>query len=722
MNRVTQCKTQTGTPHSGFLIFVVLCLLTAESVGATNPLRWRWSNPRPHGANVVDMALPPLPVFVPAIQVGERGQIFYTSDFNLWFPVDVGTTNDLRAVTFFNFRIVIAGENGRVLYADTVDDFRFGTLIDGATTDWLESVTASSFLAVAVGDNGAVYTSTNGIHWKRQTSGTTTWLRGVTWGNGVFVAVGESGKIISSINGTNWVNRLSGTTEHFNRASYAPGRFTAVAENGRCHSSTNNGVNWFAELTGATNDLFQAMQHNGTRLVVGDNEVRLQDLGGLWSNELAQTNGPTVWTYYTAVHPPDNYFLMAGRTGLMEEGQRTGTNYGSFSWVPSDESVRNWLWDVTNPTNLYVAVGDRATVMTSGNGVNWKLEAVPEALTNSIFLGVGGTTKLLVAVGDRGSMMISPNIVTNYTVTNVFTNLFSTNYVISNVTGSMFGVVWYPIVSPTTNDLQGISASENSFVATGANGTILVSSDGTNWTLAPSLTNRFLSSVTTWPRGWVAVGDDGAILQSSDGVSWTIVSPVTTNWLYRVRYLDGKLIAVGQNGTVLTSSNGSNWTKQTSGTAKWLNDVEWIDNTFYVVGNSGTVLTSTNAINWSSIGTITKKNLYGAATDSGQLIAVGIEGVILRAQIVPNLMPIEILSYDRLTLPNSPDAGTLNLYLFGGKPDQRFTIDHRLALDTNSWVSGPQLEFFDGSSTLYYLESITTNPPPQEYYRATLVP
>jgi hypothetical protein len=43
-------------------------------------------------------------------------------------------------------------------------------------------------------------------------------------------------------------------------------------------------------------------------------------------------------------------------------------------------------------------------------------------------------------------------------------------------------------------------------------------------------------------------------------------------------------------------------------------------------------------------------------------------------------------------------------------------------LETNSWIIGPQLEFFDGSGTLFYLETITSsNPPPREFYRATLI-
>lgn len=538
-----------------------LLLLTAAGSQASDaPLRWRWSNPRPHGGNGVDMVYSP--ALGVAVQVAELGQIFSSFDFNVWLPRATGTSNDLRGVTFMGARALVTGANGTVLYADSLDDFRPGILTSGVTADWLESVTAGPALAVAVGDSGAVYTSTNGIHWKRQSSGTAQWLRGVAYGGGVFMAVGEGGTILRSINGTNWAARIVGT-ENFNRVSFASGRFTAVGEGGACVSSINLGTNWLSEVTGASNDLFYVVSGNGTRLVVGDSEVRSQQPGGPWVNELVPDGlgrTPWPWTYYSALKTPDS-FLIAGRTGLMEEGFGD-TNGAPFRWVPGDDSVRNWLWDVTNPTNLYVAVGDRATILTSGNGVDWRLELPPDATTNSIFFGVGGTPNLLVVVGDKASLIVSPNVVSNIDIT--VTN--GTNVITIPATGNAFGVLWYAMAAPTTNDLQGIAATTNLFVVTGDRGTILTSPDGTNWTLRASPTNRFLSSVTPWPGGWVVTGDDGAIVTSVDGVAWSLVPPPTTNWLYRVRYLGGKLITVGQNGTILTSTNGSAWVKQTSGT------------------------------------------------------------------------------------------------------------------------------------------------------------
>ena len=61
-----------------------------------------------------------------------------------------------------------------------------------------------------------------------------------------------------------------------------------------------------------------------------------------------------------------------------------------------------------------------------------------------------------------------------------------------------------------------------------------------------------------------------------------------------------------------------------SGTTEWLNDAVMVSNICYVAGNNGTVLASTNLANWTNIGAITPQSFYGAATQSGQLVLVGL--------------------------------------------------------------------------------------------------
>lgn len=188
--------------------------LVADADATSFPLRWRYSNPAPHGADIVDSAW----TSGCAVQVGERGQIFTSSDFLHWIPRDSHTNVFLRGVTFFGGRIVICGENGTVLFADDPAEFYYQNL---GTTDWLESVAASTNLVVLVGDNGAIYSSTNAVNWTRKTVPFTSWLRGVAWGPPGFVAVGENGLIANSLSGNTWNVRPAVTTRHLNRIRIA---------------------------------------------------------------------------------------------------------------------------------------------------------------------------------------------------------------------------------------------------------------------------------------------------------------------------------------------------------------------------------------------------------------------------------------------------------------------------------------------------------------------
>jgi len=67
---------------SGLMLLLVFGELTAANL----PLRWRWSYPTPHGANIVDMAYSP--TLSLAVQVAERGQLYTSDNLSTWLPRD----------------------------------------------------------------------------------------------------------------------------------------------------------------------------------------------------------------------------------------------------------------------------------------------------------------------------------------------------------------------------------------------------------------------------------------------------------------------------------------------------------------------------------------------------------------------------------------------------------------------------------------------------------
>lgn len=80
---------------------------------------------------------------------------------------------------------------------------------------------------------------------------------------------------------------------------------------------------------------------------------------------------------------------------------------------------------------------------------------------------------------------------------------------------------------------------------------------------------------------FVAVGADGVIITSSNGESWEIQDSGTSQSLFDVIWCGNQFVSVGKGGTILTSPDGITWTKQNSGTSY---------STFYGVGYNGSLL------------------------------------------------------------------------------------------------------------------------------------
>jgi hypothetical protein len=690
--------------------------------------RWRWSNPLPHGNHILDM----LVAADLNVQVGDGGRVYVQRGGERWAPAITGVTNYLRSVALLGERFIVTGENGCILWSDDGRVFQAAPL-SPTTLDWFEGVAASMQRAVAVGDNGSIYSSTNGITWAKVTSGTTEWLRGVAF-SGVFVAVGENGKILRSSNGASWSAITSGTSQHLNRVRYlgtgGSGYFVAVGNHGVALSSSNGNAPWTSLNTGTTNHLYDVAANDTGLLLVGDQEIRFRANGvTTWSNQILElpTNGPPAWVYLSA-YGNTNYFLVAGRSGLLVAGSLTNAT-SLPEWQSQSDSSHAWLWDLTVQRGIRVAVGDLATILTSLDGILWAREVVPVSSTNTVLLGVGGNTNLLLAVGNAGNVLISHAGLTNLTVT----NYVGTNMVITNTTFDTLGLIWTNTLAFTTNSLQGVAATSNQFILSGDLGAIFVSPDGISWTPRATPTTNFLSGVAIGPNAWVAVGDRGTLLWADlNADTWTGVALGTTNWLYRVRWVGGQFVAVGENGTILTSLTGTNWTARNSGTTTWLNDVTFTDGRWFVPGMKGLLLTSTNLEHWTPLPLPTGKSHFGAVTWDGQLLLAGVEGAVLRNQIVPRLIPVNFLGYDRVVYDDAADGqGTnatsvptaLELFLFGGEPDQFFEFQSCTNLATGLWSTHVGLELFDPSGTIYLTrERDLTNTPPQEIYRTRLLP
>src|SRR5690606_38234663 len=159
---------------------------------------------------------------------------------------------------------------------------------------------------------------------------------------------------------------------------------------------------------------------------------------------------------------------------------------------------------------------------------------------------------------------------------------------------------WAVFHSGTSENLYGVAYGNGLWVAVGAKGTILTSTNGTSWTGRSSGTTNNLNTVAYGNGLSVAGGDSGTIRTSTNGTSWTSRSGGTRNNLNTVAFGIGLWVAVGASGTILTSTNGTSWTARSSGTTNHLNPVAYGIGLWVAVGANGTILTSTNGTSWTS--------------------------------------------------------------------------------------------------------------------------
>ena len=681
----------------GFVFYAAV--LAAIGGHAATP-SWHWSNPEPHGNNITDL------VFHGGryVQVTDFGGVYVSTNRVIWERRETGTRRELRATTFLGDRLLVTGEEGTAFWSDDTIAFEPGSLTP-TTTDWLEGVAASTNVAVAVGDNGAIYRSGNGRDWSRVAgTGFTEWLSGVAYGDGAFVAVGETGFIASSPNGTDWTRRNSKTTADLTRVTFGGGGFLVVGRGGVALASTN-GVTWAGDgITGTTNDLLAASMSPSMHLAVGESAmVLLRPPSKDWTDQfsLLVTPAPAPdWTYVASTWDGTR-FIASGLAGVSIESLQT--NFPGLQnttlWLRLDDSARNWLWDADRLGDTYLAVGDRATIMTSPAGTDWSLETSALDVDTTLY-GVGGSPDLAVAVGVRGTIVTSPALFTNVFATNLVVAGGRTNVLVTTNVQSLLGIRWGLVSpSPTTNTLQGIAWNGSRFVAVGAAGTVVRSADGVNWSAGRIPSTAFFSTVAPFHGGWVAGGSEGSLYSSPDAETWTSMDLGLTNWVYRVRAIDDALVAVGQGGLILVSTDGTHWVSRDSGTSLWLTDVRRVGPAYYVSGVHGLVLRSSDLITWDPVDLPTGKALYALATEGAQLIAAGADGAILRSAIEPTAAPIRIRQFAHRVDASPP----VDLFLFQGAPEQAFRLEGATKL--GSWETIEHLQLGPNGSALLGVEA-----------------
>jgi len=233
-----------------------------------------------------------------------------------------------------------------------------------------------------------------------------------------------------------------------------------------------------------------------------------------------------------------------------------------------------------NATNLYVAVGDFGTVLTSPDGSAWTLRSTgtTEKLFGVAFGLVGNTTPLYLAVGNQGTVLQSSD-----------------------------GVSWIPQAPVTNSTLRGVIFANNQFAAFGDNGFVMLSSDGVTWQQGTTGTTNSVEGMSYLSASglYVAVGAKGIFLTSPDGLTWSTSQTATTFDLNTVAYGNGVFAAAGENGTIETASFSGNfgasigsWQTRSSLTSNNITSLIFDGTKFVGVTSSSETVLSNDGISW----------------------------------------------------------------------------------------------------------------------------
>ncbi len=350
--------------------------------------------------------------------------------------------------------------------------------------------------------------------------------------------------------------------------------------------------------------------------------------------------------------------------GCGGKGDSASAPAGGLTVVPGDGYV-TVSWDMSPGVSywLYHATTDGATFdpnscasvpgCGSNSGVSspYVISSLLNGVTYSFLMtgrtngGPGGApTPLATAV---------PRIAGSSWIPNISTDLNTLRAVVQNGTvfvavgdnGAMFSNIvdsagwttwatWSRVANPLPTTSLNALTYGGIYLAAGAGGTILLSSDAATWTAQASGTaNDLYALANNGSSLYVAVGAGGTILYSSGGSTWVTASSPTSNALYGVTFGGGEFVAIGAKGTVLTSIDGINWTLQavTSNPQLDLKGVAYNTTTSTVaaVGTAGTLVTSVDGgATWIAQAPIATGNTLNAVAFGKQLVAVGDSGAI----------------------------------------------------------------------------------------------
>ena len=528
-----------------------------------------------------------------------------------------------------------------------------------------------------VGASGKIALSPDSTTWSDETVGSFG-LTSIAYNGKLYVAVGASGAIFTSVDGATWVSRTSGTTANFTRVKYANNKFVAVGASGVL-SSSSDGITWNTQTVVAFD--IRSLDWSATNalwIIVGA------------SGKIYTSADLSIWTLRTVtgltgtiydVHCTSSKTVIVGANGLVY------TSADLSTWTSHIPMTTAALQSVKYYANraLWVAGSSTGQILTSTNGINWKIVSTYTGLTDGIYDQIEINGQLLFAAST--GYLLSTFDLKKFTVTQPV-NAYS-NYGICGKVGKVIAVAdagkivestdllnWTEQASATTANLLKAKLINGVYYVLGASGTYLTSYDGSTWTVrscgatdihdlavnagstlfvavcaggkiytsadpiatTPVWTERTsgssedLNVVLFEASNWWVYGDNGAILKSADGANWTNMSVAASAFSSNGIIVNGTTkVYFGANGNIVSTTDGVTYVKRVSGTTVNLLSGCYGNSMFVVVGQNGVVLSSPDGVTWTLRTSGSSDQLNRVVYSNSYFAIAGFDSTILKS-------------------------------------------------------------------------------------------
>jgi hypothetical protein len=470
------------------------------------------------------------------VTVGSGG-IYYMSltGGRIWLHLSSFTSEYLTDIAWHGSRWVACSKAGSIFYSsdgsswieiltDAPDDAGFQSLVCTSYGFYVAATyrdTASSNVLTGL------WKSPDGIHWDHNVTFIGHVVHDLAWTGSEIVAVSAhvpyggrySGGILSTADGQYWVDQpcdapldLLGVTAGANQIvavgysgyilSGGHARYMTIETGG----STINGVVW-------NGSRFVAVTEVGT--------VMTSATGQDWTEKLA--NGVT--SFAQLLYSGERYIGFS-----MTRPMRIYYSDDALNWTQAANPVDFLFGDAVWANGKFVIVGDQGKVVLSPDGASWAVGYVGDSVSLEVVTHNGSE---FVALGGQ----------------QVFTSADAIAWESASL--NVPGTPYFSRIAWSGERYAAIAYLADTIGRSGQK--ILISDDGVTWQDVGAPVSAQLLGIKWTGTGYIAFGAEGIILSSTDGSVWTVLETGTDSYLIDLAISPDRLVVVGSSRAVLVS-------------------------------------------------------------------------------------------------------------------------------------------------------------------------